>query len=171
MQPERPALGVLHAQLEECHLASHLVPLPGRSSRYPRHATGPARQLAPVGKRAVDRPMQPLLGCRILVMYAAYIVRRTQIYLDEEQDRRLVERARATGRTKSDLIREAVDRFLDAPLTEEEELARFRAAAGAAFGIAPYLEDGVTYVRKLRENDRRRQERLEELWHGERSSR
>jgi predicted DNA-binding protein len=99
-------------------------------------------------------------------MYASYIVRRTQIYLDEEQDRRLAERALATGRTKSDLIREAVDRLLDEPLSEEEELARFRAAVDAAFGAAPYLEDGVTYVRKLRDIDRRRQERLEREWHG-----
>jgi hypothetical protein len=51
--------------------------------------------------------MQRRLGCPILAMHAPYIVRRTQIYLDEEQDRRLAERARATGRTKSDLIREA----------------------------------------------------------------
>jgi predicted DNA-binding protein len=104
---------------------------------------------------------------RTLAMYASYIVRRTQIYLDEDQDRRLAERARATGRTKSDLIREAVDRLLDEPLSEEEELARFRAAADAAFGVAPYLEDGATYVRKLRGVDRRRQERLERQWHGE----
>ena len=106
-----------------------------------------------------------------LAMYASYIMRRTQIYLDEEQDRRLAARARAAGRTKSDLIREAVDRLLDTPLTEEEDLARFRAAADAAFGIAPYLEDGRTYVRRLRDADRRRQERLEEQRHGERPSR
>jgi predicted DNA-binding protein len=111
--------------------------------------------------------MPPMMGSRILAMYALYIVRRTQIYLDEEQDRRLAERARAAGRTKSDLIREAIDRLLDEPLSEEEELTRFRAAADAAFGIAPYLEDGVTYVRKLRDIDRRRQERLERQWHGE----
>jgi predicted DNA-binding protein len=101
-----------------------------------------------------------------MAMYASYIVRRTQIYLDEDQDRRLAERARTTGRTKSDLIREAVDRLLDEPLSEDEELARFRAAVDAAFGIAPYLEDGATYVRKLRDIDRRRQERLEREWHG-----
>jgi predicted DNA-binding protein len=102
-----------------------------------------------------------------MAMYASYIVRRTQIYLDEEQDRRLARHAVATGRTKSDLIREAVDRYLDTPLTEEERLARFQAAADAAFGIAPYLEDGATYVRKLRDIDRRRSERLEEQWHGD----
>jgi predicted transcriptional regulator len=103
----------------------------------------------------------------MVAMYATYIVRRTQIYLDEDQDRRLAERARSTGRTKSDLIREAVDRLLDTPVSGQEELARFRAAAGAAFGIAPDLEDGAIYVRKLRDIDRRRAERLEEQWHGD----
>jgi predicted transcriptional regulator len=103
----------------------------------------------------------------MMAMYGAYIMRRTQIYLDEEQDRRLAERARASGRTKSDLLREALDRFLDTPPSEEEELARFRAAAEAAFGIAPYLEDGVTYVRRLRDIDRRRAEHREEQWHGD----
>jgi hypothetical protein len=117
---------------------------------------------------AVERALHATMGSRRMAMYASYIVRRTQIYLDEEQDRRLSEHALATGRTKSDLIREAVDRFLDTPLTEEERLARFRAAADAAFGIAPYLEDGATYVRKLRDLDRRRAERLEEQWHGDR---
>ena len=108
--------------------------------------------------------MHPRKGCRILAMYDSYIMRRTQIYLNEDQDRRLAEQALATGRTKSDLIREAVDRLLDEPLSEEAELARFRAAVDAAFGIAPYLEDGVTYVRKLRDVDRRRQERREREW-------
>ncbi|HSH62251.1 MAG TPA: CopG family transcriptional regulator [Acidimicrobiales bacterium] len=37
-------------------------------------------------------------------------MKRTQIYLDEELDQRLAARAAETGRTKSDLIREAIDR-------------------------------------------------------------
>jgi len=41
-----------------------------------------------------------------------YIMKRTQIYLDDEQDARLERRARASGRTKSALIREAINRFL-----------------------------------------------------------
>ena len=41
-----------------------------------------------------------------------YIMRRTQIYLDEEQDRRLQARANASGVTKSALIREAIEQFL-----------------------------------------------------------
>ena len=114
----------------------------------------------------MDTTAQQRMGYRILAMYDAYIMRRTQIYLDEDQDRRLAERARATGRTKSDLIREALDRLLDTPLREDEEMARFRAAIDAAFGIAPYLEDGATYVRKLRDIDRRREERREREWHG-----
>ena len=96
----------------------------------------------------------------------SYIMRRTQIYLDEEQDRRLAERARATGRTK---VRPdpggGRPPARHAP-GEEEELARFRPAVDAAFGIAPYLEDGATYVRKLRDIDRRREERREREWHG-----
>ena len=118
----------------------------------------------------MDHAKQSPVRCRILTMYAPYIVRRTQIYLDEEQDRRLAERARATGRTKSDLLREALDRLLASPLSDDEELARFRAAASAAFGVAPYLEDGATYVRKLRDNDRRRQEGLDRQRHGEHST-
>jgi predicted transcriptional regulator len=39
-------------------------------------------------------------------------MRRTQIYLDEDQDRRLRARARADGTTKSAVIREAIDQFL-----------------------------------------------------------
>lgn len=39
-------------------------------------------------------------------------MKRTQIYLDEDQDARLERRAQATGMTKSALIRAAIDRFL-----------------------------------------------------------
>ncbi len=43
-------------------------------------------------------------------MYNAYIVmRRTQIYLDESQRRKLDRVAKRTRRTVSDLIREAID--------------------------------------------------------------
>ena len=39
-------------------------------------------------------------------------MKRTQIYLNEDQDRRLERRARAVGKTKSALIRDAIDRLL-----------------------------------------------------------
>ncbi len=46
-------------------------------------------------------------------MYA-YIhqMKRTQIYLDEDQSARLERRARASGTSKSQLIRAAIDAFL-----------------------------------------------------------
>jgi predicted DNA-binding protein len=88
-------------------------------------------------------------------------VKRTQIYLDEKQDRRLGERAAATGKTKSELIRAAIDAFLGGAVSEREELARFRAAIAATAGIAPGLPSGKEYVRQLREADRRREDDLE----------
>lgn len=48
-------------------------------------------------------------------MYDTYIVRRTQIYLDDAQDRALAARAAASGTTKSAVIRHAVDAYLARP--------------------------------------------------------
>lgn len=44
-----------------------------------------------------------------------YIVRRTQIYLDDAQDRALAARAVASGTTKSAVIRHAVEAYLAQP--------------------------------------------------------
>jgi predicted DNA-binding protein len=99
-------------------------------------------------------------------MYALYIVKRTQIYIDDAQDRRLAERAATTGATKSKLIREAIDAYLDGGEGEEARLARFRAAARAAAGSAPYLPPGREYVEALREADAERQRELERRWRG-----
>ena len=73
--------------------------------------------------------MHPRKGCRILAMYDSYIM---------GGPRSIWTRTRTGGwpsrpwrPTKSDLIREAVDRLLDEPLSEEAELARFRAAVDA----------------------------------------
>lgn len=93
-------------------------------------------------------------------------MRRTQIYLEDEQHRRLAERAATGGTTTSRLIRDAIDALLDAEPDEAERLREFRAAARAAFGTAPYLPDGVTYVRRLRERDRVRERELERRWRG-----
>ena len=91
-------------------------------------------------------------------------VKRTQIYLEERHDRELARRAAARHTTKSALIREALDAYLEAGDPEVEALERFRDAVDAAFGIAPYLPDGATYVRELREADARRQEEIERRW-------
>jgi hypothetical protein len=91
-------------------------------------------------------------------MYNLYIVRRTQIYLDDRQDRRLTERSRELGRSKSSLIRTAVDAYLSPASGDDGALARLRAAVAEAAGTAPELAPGVDYVAELRalEGDRRR---------------
>lgn len=93
----------------------------------------------------------------------SYIVKRTQIYLEESQHRQLAARAAGTGRTKSDLIRDAIDRYLGAD-DEDHALACFRAGLRGTAGIAPYLPSGVEYVAELRETDRVRDETLERHW-------
>lgn len=94
-------------------------------------------------------------------MYTSYIVKRTQIYLDEQQDERLTKRARAARTTKSELIREAVDAYLEGPAGEELRLERFRAAVNELAKAPLDLPDGRTYVEELRARDVRRQEELD----------
>jgi hypothetical protein len=88
-------------------------------------------------------------------------MKRTQIYLDEEQDRELGRRAIAEGLTKSAVIRRAVGAYLDGASDEDLRLARFKAAVEAAAGLAPGLSEGSKYVERLRAFDARRQQTLE----------
>lgn len=53
-------------------------------------------------------------------MYNSYIVKRTQIYLDEKQDRAIAARATASGTTKSAVIRHAVDAYLEQPQEQKD---------------------------------------------------
>lgn len=94
-------------------------------------------------------------------MYDLYIVKRTQIYLDETQDDELGRRAAAEGLTKSALIRRAVDIYLDGADDEDLQLARFKAAVDAVAGVAPDLPEGSLYVERLRALDLQRQEEIE----------
>lgn len=91
----------------------------------------------------------------------SYIMKRTQIYVDEEQDESLARRAAATGVTKSTLIREAIDAYLKGRPDERLRLDRFRAAVRSAAGSADYLPDGKSYVAALRALDLRRQDEIE----------
>jgi predicted DNA-binding protein len=88
-------------------------------------------------------------------------MKRTQIYVDEEQDESLTKRAAAAGVTKSTLIREAIDAYLKGRPDERLRLDRFRSAVRAAAGSADYLPDGKSYVEALRAVDVRRQEEIE----------
>lgn len=89
-------------------------------------------------------------------------MRRTQIFLEERQTRALDERAAAKTTTRSELIREAIDSYLDSPDDEAQRLARFRAAVGAAAGSAPSLPPGEAYVDGLRGAGARKLSELEQ---------
>lgn len=88
-------------------------------------------------------------------------MKRTQIYVDEEQDESLAIRAAAAGVTKSTLIRAAIDAYLKGSPDERLRLDRFRSAVRTAAGSADYLPDGKSYVEGLRALDARRQEEIE----------
>jgi hypothetical protein len=95
------------------------------------------------------------------VVYDSYIVKRTQIYLEDSQDDDLARRATAEGLTKSALIRRAVDQYLDNDGDDELRLARFKAAVDAVAGAAPDLPQGSLYVERLRALDVGRQEEID----------
>ena len=94
-------------------------------------------------------------------MYISYIMKRTQIYLQADQDRRLAARARAAGTTKSTVIREAIESYLSTPDEEAARLEAFRAAVAAMATSSVDLPDGRSYVEALRATDREREEDLE----------
>lgn len=86
-------------------------------------------------------------------MYDLYTVRRTQIYLDEGQDQRLSRRASLSGTTKSALIREAIDTFLDGPESDAATLHRYLAALDEVESHPLSLPEGKQYVEALRTSD------------------
>ncbi len=94
-------------------------------------------------------------------MYTTYIVKRTQIYLEESQDERLAERAEVLGTMKSDVIREAIDLYLEGPQDEDARVARFRAALDDVATAPASFPDGRTYVERLRALESSRREALE----------
>lgn len=63
-------------------------------------------------------------------------MKRTQIYIEDDQDRRLTQKARATGKTKSALIREAIDRLL----TKAPDRSALAEALQDTAGALPQLE-------------------------------
>jgi hypothetical protein len=96
-------------------------------------------------------------------MYTAYIMKRTQIYLDADQSRELAARAKRRGTTSSHVIREAVDEYLAQPESPDaRRLAQFRAALDATFGAIPRLPSGDAYVDELRQGEADRWRRVAE---------
>ena len=88
------------------------------------------------------------------MMYNAYIVmRRTQIYLDDRQRRKLDRVAKRTRRTVSDLIREAIDARY-APTPREDFLEALRAGAFGIWKERTDLGQTDAYLRRQRRGSR-----------------
>ena len=102
----------------------------------------------------IIRDTRPQMG---LVAEAELSMKRTQIYLDEQHDHELARRATATGVTKSELIRRAIDALLAAPDDQTRRLARFRRAVDSVAGSVPDLPEGSAHVERLRHADVERQ--------------
>ena len=76
-----------------------------------------------------------------------YIVERTQIYLTKREMAALAKAARETGRTKSELIREAIEARYMTPKTEHT-LEVLERTAGL---WADHTETGEEYVERMRD--------------------
>lgn len=71
---------------------------------------------------------------------------RTQIYLSDEEEKALEREARATGRTKSRLIRDAIDHVY----LGGRDAAEVLRALGRSAGAWRRRETGAAYVERLR---------------------
>ena len=82
-------------------------------------------------------------------VYIVYIMKRTQIYLTEEQGSLLEGRSKATGRTVSDLIRAAIDSVYSRRrvLSRAE---RVRVARRTVGSWRDFPESGAAYVDRVR---------------------
>jgi hypothetical protein len=81
-----------------------------------------------------------------------YIMRRTQLYLDEELWSALHAKALIEGATISELVRIAVrERYLG---NQEERRAAMLGIVGL-WKDRPAAEDGDSFIRNLRDDDRR----------------
>ena len=88
-----------------------------------------------------------------------YIVERTQIYLTETEIAELDRRAQAAGSTRSHLIREAVERYLQ----QDRDPEALERAIDGVFGMwATPNEERDDYVERLLQRDDR--DRLARLW-------
>jgi hypothetical protein len=86
-------------------------------------------------------------------MYPAYIMRRTQIYLSDEQGRLLERRSKATGDTISQLIRAAIDDTY-AGQRRASQVDRVQIARRTAGAWSDRSERGADYVERVRSGSR-----------------
>ena len=86
-------------------------------------------------------------------MYTSYIMRRTQIYLSDDQGRLLESRSRTTGQSISELIRFAIEAVYATPrpLTRAQKVALAKRTSGA---WKDFPETGAEFVERLRGSQR-----------------
>ena len=105
--------------------------------------------MRPTREASAQPERTPLRNRLCQEVYNLYIMKRTQIYLTEEQGRLLEGRSRATGQTVSQLIRAAIDaayrRSRGMSQTERVRLARRTAGTWKDFP-----ESGAAYVDRIR---------------------
>ena len=84
-----------------------------------------------------------------MTVYDLYIMRRTQVYLTEQQGHLLEDRRKASGHTISHLIRAAIDAAYARghQMTRAERVRLARRTAGAWTG---FPETGNAYVERIR---------------------
>jgi hypothetical protein len=69
------------------------------------------------------------------------------IHFDDNQKRRLTQRAKLRGKSFSQEVRDAVDLYLDLPVEKEAELASLaRAANHSADRMIKKLDETISYV-------------------------
>ena len=90
-------------------------------------------------------------------MYSLYIMQtdqtliRTQIYLTQAQQKRLTLASRGAAMTKSELIRRAVDQFLDQqPASDSVDKAQRLSSIAGLWAGREDMADPSAYVRQLR---------------------
>lgn len=83
------------------------------------------------------------------MMYIRYIMRRTQIYLTEEQGQLLESRSKTSGRTISELIRAAIDAVYS-PRRAMSRADKVRIARRTAGAWKDFPESGAEYVERIR---------------------
>jgi metal-responsive CopG/Arc/MetJ family transcriptional regulator len=87
--------------------------------------------------------------------------RRTQIYLDADQTAELDKLAAAERTNRSTIIRRAIDAYLSEGERDADAWRKqWQEAVAESAGVAPYLEEGVEYVDKLRRAEAKRSEEL-----------
>jgi Arc/MetJ-type ribon-helix-helix transcriptional regulator len=87
----------------------------------------------------------------LYTMKTAQMLARTQIYLTQMQQTRLAAACRRAAVTRSELIRQAVDRFLDQqPSTSRADRAQRLEGIAGLWADRSDMADPAAYVRALR---------------------